>query len=212
MGKHTHIFLELLRKLVHLSGLSVVLVYTLILNFFSVGWANLALTASLLLLLEIEHVRIEHKPRIAKIFGALLRKHEEDAISGAAFFMISCLICFAVFNYWVAALAMFMTVFGDLFAALMGRAFGKTKIYNNKTLIGTSSGLAANLLIGILILPEFAIIVIPMALTATVTELITNKLDDNLTVPLFAGFIGQIIVKYTEITLPPLEFTIPGIL
>jgi hypothetical protein len=32
-----------------------------------------------------------------------------------------------------------------------------------------------------------------MALVASIVELMTGKLDDNLTVPLFAGFTGQII-------------------
>ena len=43
-----------------------------------------------------------------------------------------------------------------------------------------------------------------MAFTATAVEVVTNKLDDNFTVPLFAGFVGQMIVYYTDITLPQL--------
>ncbi len=204
------LILELFRKSFHLLGVFLILGYTLVLNIFSKGLANLALVVVLLVTLEIEHIRIEHKPKFAEKLKKYYRKHEQNHISSTVFFIISLIICFAVFNYWIAVLAMFMTVFGDIFAAIFGRAFGKIKFYKNKTIIGTLSGLAANLIVGFLVLPE-TLIVVPMAIVATSTEVITNKLDDNLTVPLFAGFIGEMIVKYYSINLPPLEFTIPGI-
>lgn len=211
MKKKENIIAELLRKSIHLSGLLLVLGYTLILNYYSKGFADLALIAVLLLILEIEHIRIEHKPNFAKVFNQLFRHHEKDSIAGSVFFVISCIMCFAVFDYWIAVLAMFMTVFGDLFAALIGKSFGRYKFYKNKTILGTLAGLTANISVGFLVLPELAILVLPMAFIATATEVITNKLDDNLTVPLFAGFAGQLIVKFLELDLPGHEFTIPGI-
>ena len=169
------------------------------------------MTALLLILLEIEYIRIEHKPRITSMFDGVFRHHEKDNISGAAFLVISCIICFSAFNYWVAVLALFMTVFGDLFAALFGKVFGKTKLHNNKTVIGTSAGFAANFAVGALTIPGFLIVTLPMALVATITELLTNKLDDNLTVPLFSGFMGQMIVFYMDLDLPPIDFTFLGL-
>lgn len=197
---------EVFRKSVHLSGILIVVGYTLLLNYFSERIAILAITAILLLLIELDHVRVEHRPRIALIFRGLFRKHEKNNISGAVFLVISCIICFSAFEYWVAFLALFMTVFGDLFAAIFGKLFGKTFIYKNKTLIGTLAGLTANTLVGFLVLPNFLFLFLPMALTASFVELITNKLDDNLTVPLFAGFIGQMIVYFMNLNLPPINF------
>lgn len=210
MAKRSKIILELFRKLFHLSGLFIVVIYTLLLNYFSPSIAILAITGFLLILLEIEYIRLEHKPKLAAIFYTLFRKHEKNNIAGSVFFVISCIICFAAFDYWIAVLAMFMTVFGDLFAALIGRSFGKLKIWRKKTLVGTMSGLAANLIVGLLILPAFPIIYLPMAFIATFVETITNKLDDNLTVPLFAGFSGQMIVKLFDLQLPSLDFSILG--
>ena len=211
MSKHSGLFWELCRKAVHLSGLSIVVVYTLMLNYFSERTTILIMTALLLSLLHVEYVRIEHKPRLASMFDGLFRIHEKDNISGAVFLVISCIICFAAFEYWVAFIALFMTVFGDLFAAIFGKAFGSIKIFNHKTLVGTSAGLVANLLVGILILPEFILLVVPMAVTASFVEFMTNKLDDNLTVPLFAGFVGEVIVQFWDITLPPIDFTFLGL-
>ncbi len=206
MSKNSIIW-EFLRKGVHLSGLLIVVGYTLILHFFSARIAILAMTALLLILLEIEYVRLEHRSRITAMFDSLFRKHEKDNISGAVFLVISCVICFSAFDYWIAVVALFMTVFGDLFAALVGRAFGKTMLYNTKSVVGTLAGLAANVVVGILILPEVPYVVFAMAFVATFTELMTNKMDDNLTVPLFAGFVGQMLVYFFALELPIVDFS-----
>lgn len=191
----------------HLSGLLIVVGYTLIMHFLNGKIAILAMTALLLIFLEIEYVRLEHRPRIVAIFDGLFRSREKDNISGSVFLVISCIICFSVFDYWIAVLAMFMTVFGDIFAALVGKTFGKTVIYNNKTFVGTLAGLTANIGVGIFILYELPYLVIAMAVVATFTEMLTNKMDDNLTVPLFAGFTGQMIVYLFSLNLPAINFT-----
>jgi len=197
---------EIFRKTIHFSGLFLIILYTFILNEFSKTWANLTLVAVLLILLEVERIRIEHKPKIVAIFKELFRKREEENISGAVFFVISCIICFAVFDYWIAILALLMTVVGDLVSALMGRIFGKTKIYKDKSIVGTVSGLFANISVSMFVLSGFPILTLIMASIASFTEMITIKLDDNLTVPLFAGFFGQIYLYYSGIILPPDNF------
>lgn len=202
---------ELLRKTVHLSGILIVIGYTLILHFFSDRIAILTMTAALLILLEVEYVRLEHRSRFTAFFDSLFRKHEKDNVSSAVFLVASCIICFAAFDYWVAVVALFMTVFGDLFAALFGKAFGKRTIYNSKTYVGTFAGLLANIGVGLLILPEVIYLVIIMGVVASFTELVTNKMDDNLTVPLFTGFAGQMIVYFMQIDLPSVDFTYLGL-
>ncbi len=211
--QRSNIIWEFLRKAVHLSGLVIIVLYTWLINFFSEQVAILVLTGILLLFLEIEYLRLVHGAKIRKITNVLdplIREHEKDQLLGSVYFIISCIICFAAFDYWIAVLAMFMTVFGDLFSALLGKCCGKIKLYKNKTMIGTGSGLLANLAVALLILPEFLIIAVPMAVIATFVELITSKLDDNLTVPLFAGFAGQLLVWYFDVLLPPLDFSILG--
>jgi phytol kinase len=211
MGKNKSLIWECCRKAVHLSGLLIVVGYTLLLNFFSGRIAILVMTSLLLILLHAEYIRLEHKPRMVGMIEGLFRKHEKDSISGAVFMVISCIICFSAFDYWVAFIAMFMTVFGDMAAALIGRVWGKMKILNSKTVEGTLAALLINTLVGWLILPQFIALVFIMAVTATFVELITNKLDDNLTVPLFAGFIGQLYVMFAKLELPPIDFTFLGL-
>lgn len=203
------LILEIIRKAIHFSGLLIVLVYTFLLNYFNERIAIITLTAILLILLEIEYLRIEHRPRIMSAFEKLYRKHEKSNLSGAVFIVISCIICFAAFDYWIAALALFMTVFGDIFAAIFGKAFGKKKLYKRKTIAGTLAGFIANFAVGWLTLPVL-LIVLPMAIVSTIVELFTRKLDDNLTVPLFSGFIGQMLVYFLGIQLPEVNFSFFG--
>lgn len=202
---------EVVRKLVHVSGVSIILGYTFLINYFSERVAILVMTAVLLILLEIEQIRLAKETYFSKLLAPFIRKHERNHVTAAVYFVISCIICFAAFDYWVAVLATMMTVFGDMFAAIFGTAFGKTKIYRNKTLVGSLAGLMANMGCVMLIIPEYAFIFFPAAVVATVTEIFTGKLDDNLTVPLFAGFTAQMLAFYFQINFPPVDFTFLGL-
>lgn len=172
--------------------------YGFLLNTFSQRVAVLALTTLLLVLLEIEYFRIDYQNKtigeINKLFAHLLRKHERNNLIGSTFFCISTIIAFAAFDYPIALLSLLLAVFGDTAAAIVGTVWGSKKIFRNKSYAGTLSGFLVNLITGALVMSGQPIIFIPMALTASVVEMMTKKLDDNLTVPLFSGFVGQLIV------------------
>lgn len=184
---------EVLRKLIHLLEIPVLLAYTLIASLYGSKPAILVLTALLIILLEIEYIRLEYKFKLPQVID-ILRRHEKDNIASNIFFIASTIICFAAFDYPIALLALLLTVFGDLMSALVGIRFGKTRIYKKKTLEGFVAGVITNILIGHLVIPGNWLLVLPMAIIASVVELWTGKLDDNLTVPLAAGFTGQVLV------------------
>lgn len=199
---------EIIRKLIHLIEVPIIVGYSVLHFYFSPKIGVLSLTGLLLLLLEIEYFRIDYQTQIGaqitEFFGKFaLRRHERNNVVGAIFFVISTIIAFSVFDYSIALLALLLSVFGDLAAAIMGIAFGKTKIFRNKSYVGSLSGLIINILIGFILIPTYPQIFLPMALTASVVETLTQKLDDNLTVPLFAGFVGQLILFWHKIILPP---------
>lgn len=200
---------ELLRKLVHLIQLPIIAAYSFLHFYFSPQIGVLVLTGLLLLLLEIEYIRIDYQTRfgarLTEFFGKfILRRHERKNFTGAIFFLISAIIAFSAFEYQIALLALLLTVFGDLAASLIGKALGTKKLFRDKTYIGALSGLFVNLLVGLIILTSLPQVFIPMAVMGSLVETITQKLDDNLTVPLFAGFTGQIIVFLGHIALPNL--------
>lgn len=198
---------ELGRKAIHLFSISFLVIYFIFSTAFNEKIALMILTAILVLMIEIEFLRIEHRYRIPLIskLWKYKRAKERHRLGGEVYFLIGSIICLAIFDIRIAAAAILMTTFGDLAAALVGKRFGRTWITEKKALEGILAELIVNILIGILVIrtavwkltpavPGEAIwtVIIVMAVTATVVETILDKLDDNLLIPLFAGFNGQI--------------------
>jgi len=109
-------------------------------------------------------------------------------------FVISFVIIFGVFEHMIAFTAMMMLIAGDAFSAGFGMLFGDKKIRKQKTYVGSAAGLIANLTVGWSILPDLPQLFVPMAFTATIIETLTNKLDDNLTVPVATAFVGYLLM------------------
>ncbi len=185
---------ELWRKLFHASGLLIVFLYSIVLVNFGQRAALLTLTALLLVLLEIEYVRLEYELRLPGLVEKLLRRHEKDRVTGTIWIVVACIISFSVFDFPIAFLSFFFVIFGDMFASIFGILFGGMKLFRGKTLVGFLAGLSVNILSGAFLLGSEPLVFLSMAVTASVVELLTSKLDDNFTVPLFSGFVGQAVV------------------
>jgi dolichol kinase len=125
-------------------------------------------------------------------------------LGGDVFFLLGAILVLAIFDPKIAIAAILMTTFGDLAAALVGKKFGKHKFVKNKSWEGTIAELIVNIAIGMIIFMYFDChcnfykasiwaIILVMSLTATIVETFVSKLDDNLLIPVFAGFNGQIV-------------------
>jgi len=125
-------------------------------------------------------------------------------LGGDVFFLLGAILVLAIFDPKIAIAAILMTTFGDLAAALEGKKFGKHKFVKNKSWEGTIAELIVNIAIGMIIFLYFDCqcnfykasiwaIILVMSLTATIVETFVSKLDDNLLIPVFAGFNGQIV-------------------
>ena len=125
-------------------------------------------------------------------FSRFIRPKEESRMYGVIYFLSATVICLAVFDKEIALAALLMTTFGDMIAALAGRKWGTTILFRNKTVVGFNAELLVNLIVGFIVLQNIYII-IGMAITATAVETLVDELDDNLLIPLFASFVGQII-------------------
>jgi len=195
--------LEVARKGIHILSISFVFIYLLFSYLFSHTIGLFALAFLLIVLIEVEYVRIELGKRIPLIsrLWAVKRPKEKEKLGGEVFFLIGAIICLAIFNLHIAVTAILMTTFGDLAAALIGKKFGKhwLSYLKNRAWEGIIAELVVNIIIGFLVIGTFInkdisgwIIILTMAITATVVETIIAKLDDNLLIPVFTGFNGQI--------------------
>ncbi|MCX9085566.1 MAG: SEC59/DGK1/VTE5 family protein [Candidatus Methanoperedens sp.] len=181
---------ELKRKMVHLTSIIIVLTY----YFYGKQPVLYLLTFYLIVTLELEYFRLEWGKKLP-LFHSLFRAKEADRMAGHVFFTIGCIIAISVFPQDIASAAILMTTFGDASAALFGKAFGRTWIpgLKNRAIEGCASEFIVDIVIGALFLENWIVIFV-MAFTATFVETITNKMDDNLLIPLFSGFNGQLIV------------------
>lgn len=186
---------ELLRKSIHLSGLTLPVIYIfldkpvmLILIGTLTGFA-----------LTIELVKW-FSPRFGefffRIFTPLLRRHEQKgAVTGATYYLISALLCIFLFAKTLAIVCIFFMVLGDMAAALVGKMWGRTKLFGRKSLEGSTACFVVCTAIALVKLnPVIAII---GALVATIVELIPFPIDDNLTVPLISGAVMHFLMQST---------------
>lgn len=187
---------ELKRKAIHLASLAIPVGYYLTPDAWTRDWER-ALLASVILSLAIEVFRINH-PRTRNMFrhffGELLRNHEEASLLGSTYLLIACLLSIHLFSKPVAVLALSFLIVGDTMAAIVGKSFGRARLFG-KTLEGSLACLLVCFAIT-RFLPEVPFhVALVGAVTATVFELLPIPLDDNFRIPLSAGFAMDLLLK-----------------
>jgi dolichol kinase len=153
-------------------------------------WFLIALT---LVAMTLDLVRI-HDRRVRKyfrqFFGRMIREHERFNLLGSTYLLIASLLAVEIFPRPVAAAAIGFTVLGDAIAALVGKAWGRTRFFR-KTLEGTVAGFGACLLWAAFLATAGFLpwhVAVAGALVASLIEMLPIPLDDNLGMTLFAGY------------------------
>jgi len=172
---------EIGRKLFHLIWLLVLLGYLKYGIFF--------LTVVFLGILAVDLLRLEFGLYIPGLFK-LLRKQESTTLFAPTYTLIGMILALLLFNQQIAIAAILMMVFGDLTAGIIG-PFGKLNLKSGKSIEGGIAEFLVNLAVGYFLLSNWAII-ISMAFTATFVERISGKINDNMLIPIFAGFAGSL--------------------
>ena len=188
---------ELKRKAVHLLAISFVIIFVLVSSTFGKKLALFSLVFLLVLFLEMDYVRVELRHKIP-FFWRFWRTKEKNRFGGQVFFLIGSIIAFAVFDFNIAFAAVLMTTFGDMAASLIGKRFGKIWVAKERALEGVAAEFLVDILIAFILLDNWIVMVV-MALTATIVEALIYKLDDNLIIPLFSGFNGQLVLYLLKI-------------
>src|SRR3989338_5665589 len=168
-------FHEVGRKIIHITILIVLAAYFFIQDsLVAAGYtavlakqvALLSLVALMIIFLILEYFRLELERKMP-LFSQFIRPKEQHRMYGVIYFLSATIISLAVFNKEIALAAVLMTTFGDRVAALVGKKYGTTLIYKNKTWAGFLAELGTNLIVGFLILrslPGSIYIIIGMAL------------------------------------------------
>jgi dolichol kinase len=121
-----------------------------------------------------------------RMFASLMKTKEEKSLTGASYTLIGSSLSLLLFSPAIAVSAIYFMAIGDPTASVMGKAFGKTRFSNGKSIVGSVAMFLICLMIAYAITGS-AIMAIIGATVAAITEFLTGSLDDNLTIPLVAG-------------------------
>ena len=196
MGSRIEYRYELVRKSIHLSSLSIPIIYFYISR-------NLALTVLIPLtaaFLTGDLLRIYHKPSFElyrRTFGKMLRRHElmseKKTFNGATWVLISATFCVAFFPKIIAITAFAILIISDTVAALIGIRFG-TKRFRGKSLEGSAAFLVSAMIVicvtpKVAFLPGEYFIAVLAAVVGMIAEVFSFDLvDDNLAIPIAIGY------------------------
>ena len=184
--------LEIRRKLWHFVLSSI----GLLLTYFGNKYYGISSTIDLFIVLLVisiilDYLRVEFRFNLP-IYSSSVREKEKNRFCGLTYGLIAIVIILSLFDFSIAFASLAMAFYGDMFAALIGKRYGKTKIYNGKTLEGSLTCLIINIILGLLLLDNL-LLIISMAIFATLVELFTNHIDDNFAIPLLTTIFGTII-------------------
>lgn len=184
---------ELTRKSIHLLGLVVPILYLFTSRNFAIigvgGLVALALGAELLKVL-VPSVRAT----FLRIFSPILRSQEQKGgPTGATYFLIGSFLCVLFFDKTLAIVCLCFLTLGDLCAALIGKQWGRIKLFSRKSLEGSLACFVVCIAVALLMRLHPAV-AITGALVATVVELLPIGVDDNITMPLISGFAMHLLI------------------
>ena len=187
---------ELVRKLIHLCSLSIPIIY------YFIPQSTAIIILSILTIVAVAlDVSRHFFPAVGKlfymIFGFLLRKHEKDGrkknLNGATYVFISALLGVIIFPKVLFLTAFPILIISDSTAALIGRKFGKHKLFA-KSLEGTLAFFMSASIV-VLFTPklngsiiEYFIGILAAAIGAIVENISFGYADDNLSIPIAVGF------------------------
>jgi len=122
-----------------------------------------------------------------------MRPNETKGFHGTTVATIACLLALAFFDFDIAMTAICIAMYGDSVAAVFGTLAGKTGLHThkNKTVAGSLAMLITSAAAGFIFLNNIPII-ITMVIAATLLEMFTKYLSDDIIITVFTSLAGQI--------------------
>lgn len=194
---------ELRRKAIHLSSIVIPISYyfiekNLVLILVGIG------TVFMILLDIFRKIFPAVNDLYVKVMGTVLRKHEEDVkkhfLTGGTYYAIGFFLAVLLFKKEIAIPSILIMIVCDTFAALVGRKFGKHRIWDK-----TIEGSLAFFVVGLVIVfatpkvttnyTEYVFAVFAL-LIVTLIEVLPVKIDDNISIPVSFGLIYTILLYF----------------
>lgn len=170
---------EILRKSLHVVGITIPLSYLLFGKNFAVLYTSSLIIISLFV--ELLRIRAPILFPINKIIESISRKYEKTALASYVYFLMAALLATFFLSMKAVVIGLTSALLGDAVAAVLGRAFGKHNV-KDKTMEGDLAGVFTVIAITLLLTnnPFMSII---MGFCFSIFDLVDFKFDDNFVIP-----------------------------
>jgi dolichol kinase len=180
---------ELWRKLAHVViGTGCLFAGWLVLNRYGSAALELSLACVLAILILADILIADYGWKLP-LYHSLQRKHEVEGFHTATLAFISSIIVLKLFALPVAIASIAMLVYGDAAAAVAGILTSKSR--KKTAVLRTLAMLVVSVAIGYYV---FGWIGAVMGIVATLAECLVTKIDDAITIPIFAGLAGHLLM------------------
>ncbi len=158
--------------------------------------SNLLLTLGAIVFL-METLRLKStrfNALVLSVMGPLMREKERHQISGFVYYAFGVALTLRFFDESLALISCIFLIFSDPISSMVGIHFGKTKLWQGKTLEGSLAGVAVCAVVTFI----YSIALIPFSwnlvlfsliagFIGSLAELCTFFVDDNFVIPLLSG-------------------------
>jgi diacylglycerol kinase (CTP) len=188
--------LHLARKFWHVVGIGII---AALIEHLAKSDALFYLSLGALIVIPFDVLRLKRPDlnhRIVRVFKAIIRIEEVRTLSGTSFLIMGAFIVVLLFPKQIAVLSILFLAFGDPSSSIVGVLFGKDKIWGRKSLqgalacFGVCSAVSAVYFFSQNVMVERIVLVSVIGgIIGALSELVQiDRLDDNLTFPVFAAF------------------------
>jgi dolichol kinase len=139
-----------------------------------------------------------------RVFHRVAHPHETWRVNSSTWYVTAMLGLALTGDAMIAALAVVVLAFADPAAAIIGRRFGRTGLLNGRSLEGSLAFAGVGTLVGFVMLSAYfpalgpsasLMLALAAAAPAAVAELLSRRIDDNLSVPLSAAAGAWLILQ-----------------
>lgn len=128
---------------------------------------------------------------VYRLFGAISRPQEQYKTNSATYYLLAITICTAFATKEAVCIALLVLAFGDPVASIVGSRWGKYRLFNDKSLVGSLAFWLASTVASALYLVSVGLPIVhclaiagSVAAVGAATELFSGRIDDNFTIPI----------------------------
>lgn len=190
---------EILRKGIHLVSLNIPVIYIFVTREFALWVLGILMLLAVGIDIASKYDNFV-RDFLFRYFGKMLRHHEKNRdlliLNGASWVLIASFVTVFIFPKIIAIMALMILIISDISAALIGRRYGKNKIWN-KSVEGTMAFIISAMLVVFLLGNFFRanqcffVSGFVASIVGGFVELVSTKIkiDDNISIPMSIGIV-----------------------